>query len=76
MQSPIVTIAGGTWTPIAVFNNENTIVNLKKQVIQQNTNGNSENNVITVNICRTGFIFPNTESIFLNLWAEHIPFYY
>jgi hypothetical protein len=65
MQSPIVTIEGGTCTPIAVLRSENTIVNLKKQVIQQKANGNNENIVITVSICKTGFIFPNTDSIFL-----------
>ena len=56
---------------IAVFNKENTIVNLKNEVIQQNTNGKSENNDITVNICNTGFIFPNTESIFFLLCIEN-----
>ena len=61
---------------MAVFSKENTIVNLKKQVIQQKTNGNNENNVITVNICNTGFIFPNTDSIFLTFWSAHILFYY
>jgi hypothetical protein len=60
-----VTIEGGTCTPIAVLSNENTIVNLKNDVIQQKTNGSNENNDITVSICKTGFIFPKTDSIFL-----------
>ena len=50
---------------VAVFNKENTIENLKKHVIQQNTNGKSENSDITVSICKTGFISCITESIFL-----------
>ena len=35
---------------------ENTITNLKKLVIQQNTSGIRENTVMTINICNTGFI--------------------
>jgi hypothetical protein len=51
MDKPIITIEGGTdCVPIAVFNIENTITNLKKLVIQQNTNGIKENTVITTNI--------------------------
>jgi hypothetical protein len=49
--------------PIAVFKRENTIVNLRKHVMQQNTNGKSENNVITVSNCSTGFIFCKAVSI-------------
>ena len=62
----IVTAADGE-EAVAVFNKENTIENLKKHVIQQNTNGKSENSDITVSICKTGFIFPNTESNFYPL---------
>ena len=51
LYNPIITIEGGTcWVPIAVFNIENTTTNLKKLVIQQNTNGKSENTVITISI--------------------------
>src|SRR5574344_927000 len=67
MESPIITMLGGTCcVPSAVFSIENTIVNLKKLVIQLKTNGNSENTVITINICITGFIFCVKLSIFLS----------
>ena len=57
MKQGFITIEGGTCcVPSAVFNIEKTITNLKKLVIQQNTSGISENNVITINICNTGFI--------------------
>ena len=53
----MITIDGGTdCVPIAVFSIENTMINLKKLVMQANTNGNIENIDITKSICITGFI--------------------
>ena len=49
-DNPIKVIAGGTeFVPIAVFNIEKTIVNLKNGVIETKMNGNSENVAITIN---------------------------
>ena len=49
-DKPINVKAGGTeFVPIAVFNIENTIVNLKKGVIETKINGKSENAAIVIN---------------------------
>ena len=64
MQSPIKTIAGGTeFVPIAVFNIEKTITNLKKLVIHIKTKGNKVNIAIVNNNCKTGFISFKSTSI-------------
>ena len=47
---------GGTCcVPKACLRMEKTTTNLKKLVIQLKTNGNNENTVININICKTGF---------------------
>ena len=61
---PIKVIAGGTeFVPIAVFNIEKTIVNLKKGVIETKINGSNEKVAIVINNCMTGFMSFNKLSI-------------